>query len=353
MTLCTKCILPDTYPKIRFDENGECNVCKLFDKHYKNINYEERQKELETILEKAKSKKREYDCMVPISGGRDSSMVLYLAAKKFNMKVLAFNYDNGFFSKQAKENMEVLTRNLDVDFMYYRPKASTMMKAYRTSFLKTGDFCIPCNRGVTTGIYKTAFNKKIPLILLGYCSKTDGIPREVEKFDQRLLKSVLKGDMRKDELECFTFPQLKRLLIPRINVPDYYDWKETENFKSLALEFSGADYTGDVHFDCQVAGVADYIKRMKWGFGKKEMKLAIYVRDGLMSRSEALDQLKNKDEEPAEMGYWLDSLGLTREDLKQVKNVSYDGFKSYNFRLLKILRKHTKLVSFPLDEELE
>ena len=249
--------------------------------------------------------------------------------------------------------MEVLTKNLDVDFISYRPQISKMMKAYRTTFLKTGDFCIACNRGVTTGIYKTAFNKKIPLILLGYCSKTDGIPRAVEKFDQRLFKDILAGEMEKEDLKPFTFPQLKRLLIPRINVPDYFDWKETENFKNLAQEFSEADYTGDVHFDCQVSGVADYIKRIKWGFGKKEMKLAVYIRDGILSREEALYQLENKDEEPPEMDYWLKSLNLTRDDLKKVKDLSYEGFKSYNFKLLKFLRKHTNLVSFPYDEELQ
>ena len=97
----------------------------------------------------------------------------------------------------------------------------------------------------------------------------------------------------------------------------------------------------------------DYIKRMKWGFGKKEMKLAIYIRDGLMTRDEALEQLKDANKEPKEMDFWLESLNLTRDDLRGVKDLSYDGYKSYNFRLLKFLRKYTKLVSFPYDEELE
>lgn len=352
MTVCTKCILPDTYPGIKFDEEGICNICTYFERKYKNIDYKKRQQELYEIIEKAKKKKREYDCMVPVSGGRDSSMVLYLAAKEFKLKTLAFNYDNGFFSEQAKKNMEVLTKALDVDFISYRPQVGKMMKAYRISFLKTGDFCIPCNRGVTTGIYRTAFENKIPLILLGYCSKTDGIPREVEMFDQRLLKSVFKGEMPYSEMRPFIFPQLKRLLIPRINVPDYFDWKETENFKKLTEEFTGSNYSGDVHFDCQVAGVADYIKRLKWGFGKKEMKLAVYIRDGITIRDEALEKLKSALKEPAELDYWLKSLNLTRNDVAKAKYLSYSGFKSYNFKFLKFLRKHTKLVSFPYDDKI-
>ena len=350
---CTMCILPETYPRIQFDQQGVCNVCKAYDRYYKNIDYKGRRKKLEGIIKKAKRKRRNYDCMVPLSGGRDSSMVLYLAVKVFGLRTLAFNYDNGFFTAQAKNNMEASTNALNVDFISYKPQVSTMMKAYRTCFLKTGDFCMACNRGITTAIYKTAFEKNIPLILLGYCSKTDSIPREVEMYDQRLLKDVLKDKMSRQELRPFVFPQLKRLLVPRINLPDYFDWKETENFKSLMTEFIGADYLGDVHFDCKVAGVANYIKGIKWGFGKREMKLAVYIRDGIISREEALRQLSQKHGEPPELDYWLEKLDLRRDDLEKVKHLSYDGFKTYDFRMLKLLRKYTRLVSHPYTDELK
>lgn len=351
MQICTKCVLPETYPRIRFDKNGICNVCKHFDEHYKNIDYQARQRELEKIIDKAKKKKREYDCIVPISGGRDSSMVLYMAVKIFKLKTLALTYDNGFASAQARDNLENLTRSLNVDFMSFKPQTNTLMKAYRTAFLKTGDFCIPCNRGVTTAIYKTALRNNIPLILLGYCSKTDGIPSEMERFDQRLFKDIAKGEMSSAELRPFTFPQIKRLLVTRISVPDYFDWKETENFKKLSEEIVGSNYSGDVHFDCIATPVADYLKRMKWGFGKKELKMAVYVRDGLMSRDDALAQLPTKIEEPAIMDYWLKQLNVSREDVANAKNLSFSGFKSYNQGLLKFLSKHTKLVSFPLEDD--
>lgn len=351
MIICTKCVLPETYPKIIFDENGICNVCKRFDTHYKNIDYKARQQELEKIIEKTKNKKREYDCIVPVSGGRDSSMVLYMAVKVFKLKTLALTYDNGFTSTQAKENLENLTRSLNVDFISFKPRIDILMKAYRTAFLKTGDFCIPCNRGVTTIVYKTALRNKIPLILLGYCSKTDYIPPEIERFDQRLFKDITKNEMTDEELKPFVFPQIQRLLVTRINVPDYFDWRETENFKKLSEEITGTNYSGDVHFDCIATPVADYLKRMKWGFGKKELKMAVYIRDGLMSRDEALAQLPTKIEEPEILDYWLKQLNVTREDVARARDLSFKNFKSYNLRLLKILSKYTKLVSFPLEED--
>ena len=91
---------------------------------------------------------------------------------------------------------------------------------------------------------------------------------------------------------------------------------------------------------------------MKWGFGKREMKLAVYIRDGIISREEALSQLSEKDGEPPELDYWLKKLSLSRPDLGKVKHLSYDGFKRYNFAFLKLLRKYTNLVSHPYTDEI-
>jgi hypothetical protein len=99
--------------------------------------------------------------------------------------------------------------------------------------------------------------------------------------------------------------------------------------------------------------VADHLKRLKWGFGKKEMKLAVHVRDGIVSRDEAMAQIEaTTQEEPPAMEHWLNSLGLQRQDIDRARRASYDGFKTYDLRMLKVLRKYTKLVSFPLEDEL-
>mgnify|MGYP000630771079 CR=1 FL=1 len=103
MKKCTKCILPETYPEITFDEEGICNYCK----EYKSINYKGEKLFVE-LLDKHINKGRKYDCQVPISGGRDSTYVLYKMKEKYKMNVLAFNYDNGFVSQQARENIELL-----------------------------------------------------------------------------------------------------------------------------------------------------------------------------------------------------------------------------------------------------
>ena len=81
------------------------------------------------------------------------------------------------------------------------------------------------------------------------------------------------------------------------------------------------------------------------------MKLGVYIRDGLINREEALEKLTTAFDEPPELEFWLKSLNLSRDDIKKVKDLSYKGFKSYNFKLLKFLKKHTKLVSFPYDQE--
>ena len=113
-------------------------MCTRFDKKYNNRDYDKRRLQLERIFQKARSKKRTYDCMVPFSGGRDSTMVLYLCTRVYNLRTLAFTFDNGFASEQARKNMEVAVNKFDVDFLRYKPRRSKLMMAYRISFLKTG-----------------------------------------------------------------------------------------------------------------------------------------------------------------------------------------------------------------------
>ncbi len=113
MKRCSKCICPETYPGIQFYD-GICNFC---------LNYERQkplgEKELRKILASSKGKK--YDCIVPLSGGRDSTFVLYMA-KNYGLNVLAVNYDNEFYSKQVQINMKNACKILGVDFISFRSK---------------------------------------------------------------------------------------------------------------------------------------------------------------------------------------------------------------------------------------
>ena len=104
---CYKCLLPASMPGITFNANGVCNYCLEYENNFKNWDeIKERKKvEFQKILWKAQKLKRAYDCLVPLSGGKDSTYVLYLCSKIYKLKTLAVTFDNGFLSDLAKENI--------------------------------------------------------------------------------------------------------------------------------------------------------------------------------------------------------------------------------------------------------
>ena len=340
MKRCTKCILPDSYPNITFDENGVCNVCHAFEKRWVNYDWDRKQKELDTIINKVKSKGRRYDCMVPVSGGKDSSYTLYICTQKYKLKVLAVNFNNGFTSPVASQNLGKIARQFDADYISWAPKWSTLKLAYKTFFLKTGDFCPPCSRAITAFTYRLAKNEKIPLIILGFNPKTDENPKEVEIIDQKLFKDVMGNEMSDREQKDFLMFEGRRFLTKRIDLPAYIPFKENDLTKKLenVLQTVGG-FSGGMHFDCLVSPVANWLRRRKWAFGKKTQKYSALICDGQMTREEALEQSEgpDADKEPDTLNYFMEMLDLTRDDVKRAKELSPLNFKHYDPKLIRMI----------------
>ena len=342
MKRCTKCILPECFPGIVFDGNGVCNFCHSFDKRWKKFDWDRKRYELENIVKKVKAKNRRYDCLVPVSGGKDSAYALYIVTKKYKMKALAVNFNNGFASPVASQNLAHMARKFDADFISWAPKWSTLKLAYRTFFLKTGDFCPPCSRAITAYTYQLAQHERIPLIVLGFNPKTDENPGEVEVIDQKLFKDVMGKDMSKREQKDFTMFEGRRFLTKRIDLPAYIPFIEKKISAELEAVFnSEGNFSHDMHFDCTVSSVANWLRRRKWGFGKKTQKYSALICDGQMTREEALEKAEgpDADKEPEVLDEFIEMLDLNRDDIERAKELSPLNFKHYDSRLIRMVEK--------------
>lgn len=102
--ICQRCVLPETFPNIRFNEKGVCNFCMEYKKSEPNF---EKEKELEMIFESLK-RNNPYNCLVPLSGGKDSAFVLYIIVKKYNLKPFAITLNNYFRTKIADINLKAV-----------------------------------------------------------------------------------------------------------------------------------------------------------------------------------------------------------------------------------------------------
>lgn len=175
---CSRCILSENFPRIKFDEEGVCNFCNnahVFTTEKEQI--EKSKKEILQLMEKFRGKS-EYDAIVCYSGGKDSTYTLKLAVEKYGLKVLSFTLDNGFISPVAFSNIEKVVTALGVDHITYRPSYPFMKKLFRVSSLENlytpasltriSANCNSCISIVNMTALRYALEKDVPFILAGF-----------------------------------------------------------------------------------------------------------------------------------------------------------------------------------------
>jgi len=128
---------------------------------------------LDKICARAKRRHKEFDALIPYSGGKDGSFVLYVAKKELGLNCLAYTCDNGYLPDYAKNNIDKVCRKLGVEHVYYRFNSELMNRLYALFVRKTGYPCSACMRAIATGIYKLADMYDIPIVIQGTSLRTE------------------------------------------------------------------------------------------------------------------------------------------------------------------------------------
>jgi len=358
MNSCSKCLLNETIPRVAITPDGECNFCK---NHKPWKGHDEAL--LLNIFSKAKKKGRVYDALVPLSGGKDSTYVLYLAVKKYGLRVLAYTYDNGFMSGLAKENIEQSVKVCGVDHIWVMPDIEFIRSLYRASLLHSGEICGICGVGIERNMLKISEAWKIPLILLGHTPTESNSFTGEDLYDPERLKAVLKQEpaITKDMVGRFLiYPNLnfiKSFLYSRsgrfgkkVNVLYYGDLPtdrqigETIKKEMDWKDASFSEYTR--HFDCLAEPFTNYIREKRFGFSRRLPQLSNMIRNNELSREEAL-RIINKDHNnalPENYEYIKESLKLTEEEVKKAFSVPVNIFNDRASKANLLFAKVRKLV---------
>ena len=360
MKICKQCILTEAYPGLTFNDESVCSMCSS------NHVFEPRgEDQLIRLLETLKKRKRgDYDALVPLSGGKDSMYILYLAVKIYKLNVLTMTYDNGFASQLAIDNMERAVEKMNVKHIVCKPDNELLKRIYKNMLLRSGDICGACGIAIKANMFKVANDYGIPMILLGTS------PLEEDSFlpdttqDIARFKYIMKeaGCMTKKEMNDFLiYPDLNffKLSIgkrtgkfPKEVLPLFYikNLPDREMGEFIAKELDWEEDTSreySKHFDCIVEPFTNYIRYHIYGYERRMCQYSTMVRRGEITRAKAAD-LYHTDhimDKPANYQDILQILDLDEQDMENVlkiKPLKYEGHISKANKWYKKLMKFVK-----------
>lgn len=355
---CNRCIADSTIPGISFNTNGVCSLCDFHDRLCKLYPENEQSlKELHKKIEKIKeaSKHKKYDCIIGISGGRDSIYLLYIAVKEFGLRPLAVHFNDGFDNPVAGENMLNATRKLGVelrtitsDFRECKDLKIVDLKA-STPLLNNGT-----DIGIGAALYSVAYQENIKTILYGQSFRTEGIrPIAWAYFDGDHLRAVHKKfgnyPLRKWQAnnagynlgikEIFFYAILHRI---KTFAPFYYypyNRKKAEEILKAELDWV---YPGAHYFDDLYWSLITMVHRKKFNIDFRLIAYSALIRSGQMEREFALNAVQEKYvmEDEKIINLCIKRLGITREDFDSYMELPPKNFWDYpnSYTILRIFK---------------
>ena len=312
MNTCNKCILPDTFPGITFDNDGVCNHCRNFQgveilqSHKKE--YEEKFLELVDRYRNHGS----YDCLMAYSGGKDSTYTLKILRDRYKLRVLALTIDNGFVSEQAFRNMCNVTENLGVDHLIFKPRFDLMKKIFRgaadndiyskKTLERASTICTSCIGIVKSATLKTALEKGIMLIGFGWSPGQAPVQSSVIRTNPALIKATqaaTQGPLSRlagDEVNSYFLEERHFANAEgfpyNVHPLAFLKYDEEEIIRDISqIGWQMPDDTDSNSTNCLLNAFANDVHIRRFNFHPYVWEIANMVREGAMSREDGYKKI--------------------------------------------------------------
>ncbi len=342
---CRRCVMPHTKPDLYIDDEGICSACRSYE-HRRNIDWDQRMQELLRILDRYRSKdSTNYDCIIPVSGGKDSHFQT-IRMLEFGMKPLCVTATTDQLSEIGRHNIENLKR-LGVDYIEVSVNPVVRRKINRLALTEVGDISWPEHVTIFTIPVRVATQMCIPLIVWGENSQNEyGGPaaaaensaltrRWLEEFGGllglRVSDLIGQQDIEVQHLIQYTYPSdedLQRVGVTGLFLGYYLPWDgygnallaQAHGFKTLSTTIEGSLVNYE-NLDNIQTGVHDYFKFLKYAFGRSTDLACLHIRRGRLSREDGMKLTRMHDGKfPwTYLGYPIDII------LKEIK-LSLDEF---------------------------
>jgi N-acetyl sugar amidotransferase len=347
MRYCARCLYPENAkPTIIIDEEGVCSGCRYHESRA-HVNWEERGEIFWQIVHEAKRLAKErgnlYDCIIPVSGGKDSNFQVYTLKKIYGLTPLLVTFNHIYNSQVGVRNLENLVDKSGSDLLRFTANPHSVRKVSRFMLKTVGDLTWHYHAGIFTFPFRVAVERNIPFVMLGEegYSELTGMftiddfvefkkwtrkEHDMRGYEPEDVVAKSKGEIAMTDLIPYIFPSeedIERVGVRGIYMSNFFDWdaKYQAELVMGKWNFAPVTFKRDRTFnlfaktDDHANDIHDYLKFLKFGYGRATDDASIEIRHGRMTREEGIQMVTEYDaNEPETLKNYLDFLEITKAE---------------------------------------
>lgn len=319
---CKKCLMPNSRPRITFDESGVCNACRNAEEKWVNLDWQARKEEFQRLIEPFRSKNGYWDCLVPWSGGKDSSAVAYKLKFEFGMNPLLVTFSPQIPNEVGNHNREALIR-LGFDHIFFRPNQKVHRRLARRFFIERGNQKVAWDAGINVIPVKTAVDFNIPLVFYAEHGESEYggkvLSQEAKKIRDftEVVEHQIGDDPRNwvdeeigiSDLNPYIYPDMEKIRragVKAMYFSYFFKWSSYENYLYIKDKFdfhtcpagrTEGTFTDFDSLDDKVDNAYYYLQYIKFGFGRAVRDASRMIQNRQLTREEGLKLARKYDHE--------------------------------------------------------
>ncbi len=358
MQYCSKCVYPKSSAvPLAFDENGLCSGCRSASERVE-IDWERRKRLFDQLISDYKNTTgSNYDCIIPVSGGKDSYYQIHIIKKVYGLNPLLVTYHGYNYTSAGMKNLLNMREAFGVDHIFYTPSVEILKTMNRMGMLMMGDMNWHAHAGIFTYPIRVAVQMNIPLMIWGehgfmdlggmhsyndmieftYRYRHEHCLRGYEWYDFVEKAPAYGEKLDKQEMITWMYPsdeEIEKVGVRGIYISNFFKWEANDHGELMKKEygFIEADEPFERTYrklsnldDMHENGIHDYMKYIKFGYGRATDHVCKDIRAGIMTRDEGIEIVKKMDPIKSKDLYrWLDYVGWTEEKFDQVADTFRD-----------------------------
>lgn len=355
---CKNCVYPSSSAvPLAFDENGLCSGCRT-NKQSQKIDWKKRRVFFDELIAKYKNKDgKGYDCIIPVSGGKDSYFQTHIIKNICKLNPLLVTYHGNNYTPTGMKNLINMREAFGVDHIFFTPNIETLKKMNQLGMRIMGDMNWHAHAGIFTYPIRVAVETKTPLMIWGehgfmdlggmhsyndfveftYRFRHEHALRGYEWNDFIRLAPKFGEKLTKQELIPWMYPsdeEIERVGVRGIYISNFFKWDANVHgplmikkygFKESEVPFERTYRRMSNLDDMHENGIHDYMKFVKFGYGRATDHTCKDIRSGLMTRQQAIKIVKKMDHIKSKDLYrWLEYVGWTEKEFDQVADTFRD-----------------------------